>query len=259
MHREAPLCRQSRRPTLAQIGREREERQSPKSGADAGVPHRRLSDAPPRLRGVHFVSDPLTAGCLQRSPDVFAKLSRRADTQSMRQEDPFGFREVRLMAPAFREIHDAHTGTCENLVKEKTRGIYLPSRNRPSIFSPLQESPETLPKVYLSTQKTSPMILTPDQITEFNDAAKPLILFLRKNGQPRVKVIVDHESAEVVEGIATTRPPWPEAPSQNPVMETGAKLTPKAEAKAANNLPRAEQLKKFEQSLEAHDGGNQPA
>ena len=47
--------------------------------------------------------------------------------------------------------------------------------------------------------------------------------------------------------------------SDLPVMETDAKLTPKAEAKSANKLPRAEQLKKFEASLEAHDSGNQPA
>ena len=46
--------------------------------------------------------------------------------------------------------------------------------------------------------------------------------------------------------------------SDLPVMETDAKLTPKAEAKAANKMPRAEQLNKFEQHLEAHDGGNQP-
>jgi hypothetical protein len=47
--------------------------------------------------------------------------------------------------------------------------------------------------------------------------------------------------------------------SDLPVMETDAKLTPKAEAKSANKLPRAEQLNKFEKSLEAHDSGNQPA
>ena len=44
-----------------------------------------------------------------------------------------------------------------------------------------------------------------------------------------------------------------------PVREPEAELTPKAEAKAANKLPRAEQLNKFEQDLEAHDSGNQPA
>ena len=44
-----------------------------------------------------------------------------------------------------------------------------------------------------------------------------------------------------------------------PVRETDAKLTSRAEAKSANKLPRAEQLKKFEKSLEAHDSGNQPA
>ena len=47
--------------------------------------------------------------------------------------------------------------------------------------------------------------------------------------------------------------------SQSPVMVTDAELKPKAEAKAANKLPRSEQLNKFEQHLEAHDGGNQPA
>jgi hypothetical protein len=45
----------------------------------------------------------------------------------------------------------------------------------------------------------------------------------------------------------------------NPVREADVELTPKAEAKAANRLPPAEQMKKFEQDLEAHDSGNQPA
>jgi hypothetical protein len=44
-----------------------------------------------------------------------------------------------------------------------------------------------------------------------------------------------------------------------PVKELDVPLTPKAQAKEANKLPRAEQMKKFEQSLEAHDPGNQPA
>lgn len=47
--------------------------------------------------------------------------------------------------------------------------------------------------------------------------------------------------------------------TESPVMESVAVLTPKAEAKAANKLPRVEQLNKFEKNLEAHDGGNQPA
>ena len=41
--------------------------------------------------------------------------------------------------------------------------------------------------------------------------------------------------------------------------ETEPELTPKAEAEAANKLPRAEAEKKFEADLEAHDSGNQPA
>ena len=47
--------------------------------------------------------------------------------------------------------------------------------------------------------------------------------------------------------------------SDLPVRESDPELTPKAEAKSANKLPRAEQLKKFEKDLEAHDSGNQPA
>lgn len=47
--------------------------------------------------------------------------------------------------------------------------------------------------------------------------------------------------------------------AESPVREADAVLTPKAEAKAANKLPRVEQLNKFEESLEAHDSGNQPA
>ena len=71
-------------------------------------------------------------------------------------------------------------------------------------------------------------------------------------GQPYTFAANDTDSFLVCQAMT-------KALSQNPVMETDAKLTPKAEAKAANKLPRAEQLKKFEQSLEAHDGGNQPA
>jgi hypothetical protein len=53
----------------------------------------------------------------------------------------------------------------------------------------------------------------------------------------------------------------PEKPVEEttPVREPDIELTPKAKAKAANKLPRAEQLEKFEQHLEAHDSGNQPA
>jgi len=49
------------------------------------------------------------------------------------------------------------------------------------------------------------------------------------------------------------------AVAESPVRETDAELTPRAEAKAANRLPRAEQLNQFEIDLEAHDSGNQPA
>lgn len=47
--------------------------------------------------------------------------------------------------------------------------------------------------------------------------------------------------------------------ADHPVMVHDVELTPKAEAKAANQLPRKEQLNKFEKDLEAHDSGNQPA
>lgn len=55
------------------------------------------------------------------------------------------------------------------------------------------------------------------------------------------------------------RDPNPGLVSENPVREADVELTPKAEAKVANKLPRAEQLNKFEKDLEAHDSGNQPA
>jgi len=44
-----------------------------------------------------------------------------------------------------------------------------------------------------------------------------------------------------------------------PVREPDIELTPRAKAKAANKLPRAEQLEKFEQYLEVHVTGNQGA
>jgi len=53
--------------------------------------------------------------------------------------------------------------------------------------------------------------------------------------------------------------PQPAPVADLPVMETDARLTARAEAKSANQLPRAEQLNNFEKHLEAHDSGNQPA
>ena len=44
-----------------------------------------------------------------------------------------------------------------------------------------------------------------------------------------------------------------------PVREPDAVLSPRAEAKLANQLTTGEQLNKFRKDLEAHDSGNQPA
>jgi hypothetical protein len=54
---------------------------------------------------------------------------------------------------------------------------------------------------------------------------------------------------------------WPEnhIVATTPVRERDVELTPREEAKAANRLPRTEQMKQFEQDLEAEDSGNQPA
>ena len=71
-------------------------------------------------------------------------------------------------------------------------------------------------------------------------------------GQPYTVAANDTDSVRLCQAMT-------KALSQRLVMVTDAELTPKAEAKAANKLPRAEQLNKFEQHLEAHDGGNQPA
>ena len=57
----------------------------------------------------------------------------------------------------------------------------------------------------------------------------------------------------------TKSDPDKSVPAKTPVREPEPQLTPKAQARAANKLPRTEQLDKFEKSLEAHDSGNQPA
>jgi hypothetical protein len=59
--------------------------------------------------------------------------------------------------------------------------------------------------------------------------------------------------------IAESEPDKKGVVAERPVREADVELTPKAEAKAANKLSRAEQLKKFEKDLEAHDSGNQGA
>ncbi len=47
--------------------------------------------------------------------------------------------------------------------------------------------------------------------------------------------------------------------SDLPVRELTSELTPKAQAKASNKLPRAEQMSNFEEHLEEKDSGNRPA
>lgn len=46
---------------------------------------------------------------------------------------------------------------------------------------------------------------------------------------------------------------------EKPAREADVVMTPNAEAKAANKLPKAEQMEHFEEDLEEHDPGNQPA
>ena len=53
--------------------------------------------------------------------------------------------------------------------------------------------------------------------------------------------------------------PEKSAPTELPVRDADAEPTPKAEAKAANKLPRREQLNEFEKDLETKDSGNRPA
>ncbi len=47
--------------------------------------------------------------------------------------------------------------------------------------------------------------------------------------------------------------------SDLPIRETVPEPTPKAQAKAANKLPRAEQMNNFKKDLQAKDNGNRPA
>lgn len=49
------------------------------------------------------------------------------------------------------------------------------------------------------------MILTQEQLKEFEDVTRPLIKFLNDHFHPHVTVIVDNTSAELSEGIATFR------------------------------------------------------
>ena len=50
------------------------------------------------------------------------------------------------------------------------------------------------------------MTLNTQQVQELENAAKPLIEFLRSNFNPHVTVIVTGQSAEMVEGLATVMP-----------------------------------------------------
>ena len=46
------------------------------------------------------------------------------------------------------------------------------------------------------------MTLSDKQVEEFRNAAIPLMRWLKKNCHPHVKVIVDSERAELLEGLA---------------------------------------------------------
>lgn len=47
------------------------------------------------------------------------------------------------------------------------------------------------------------MILTPEQIKQFEEAAKPLMKFIAENFHPHAKAIVENNRAEILEGSAT--------------------------------------------------------
>ena len=49
------------------------------------------------------------------------------------------------------------------------------------------------------------MIITYDKIKELEEASKPLMKFLAENFHPHVIVIVDSNSAEILEGSATVK------------------------------------------------------
>lgn len=48
------------------------------------------------------------------------------------------------------------------------------------------------------------MILSKKQFAEFEEASKPLMKFLAKNCHPHVKVILENNRAELLEGSANT-------------------------------------------------------
>ncbi len=49
------------------------------------------------------------------------------------------------------------------------------------------------------------MILTKEQVNEFEEAAKPLVKWLCENCHPHVSVIVEPSGAELLEGIASVK------------------------------------------------------
>lgn len=49
------------------------------------------------------------------------------------------------------------------------------------------------------------MILSKEQIDAMLEAAKPLVKFLNENCHPHVKVIVEPDGAEIVEGYARVK------------------------------------------------------
>lgn len=50
------------------------------------------------------------------------------------------------------------------------------------------------------------MILSKEQIKEFEEAAKPLMEWLNRNCHPHVTVLLDGGQAEIVEGLAIVKP-----------------------------------------------------
>ena len=48
---------------------------------------------------------------------------------------------------------------------------------------------------------------------EFRKLAQPLVEYLRKHYHPHARIIIDYESAEIVEGVLTE--PFPKAMTEN--------------------------------------------
>ncbi len=76
------------------------------------------------------------------------------------------------------------------------------------------------------------------QLAAFEEAVEPLVQFLRENGHPNMKVIVNDAGAEILTGLASTEVRFPDEDLVKAILDEVRKPAPTNRPRTSNDTRR---------------------